>query len=120
MLGVDGFYDYWRLLNLILGVLSFVWLMGGLHRQYAQWNAKTRDLWYSRLMWAVVTVFLSYEGIKTNAGSTYALSLITAAVLITFKGLAKRGSWGYIAPPRKHERKKRWGRSTNGTTQSDS
>lgn len=92
---LEGLYDYWRLMNLFLGIMCFVWLMGGLKRQHKQWNQKTRDLWYSRVMWAVVCVVVSFEGIRTNAGSTYALSLITAAVLITFKGLAIRGAWGY-------------------------
>lgn len=97
MFGLDTQYDVWRMINVILGVLCFYWLMGGLYRQKEQWNVKTRDFWYSRLMWAVVGIAISIEGIYFHRTLTYSLPMVTIASLVTFKGLAKKGSWGYNA-----------------------
>jgi hypothetical protein len=97
MFGIDTIYDYWRLLNAVLGVLCMIWLIGGLIKQYEYWNTKTRDLWYSRLMWSGVGIGISIEGIIYDRGMTYTLVFVTAASLITFKGLNIKGSWGYEA-----------------------
>lgn len=94
---IDSTYDLWRIGNLIVGLLCVIWLFGGLKRQRAQWNTKTRDLWYSRILWAVIQCVLSLEGLYYDRGFNYSLGLITVAGLVTFKGLNTKGSWGYNA-----------------------
>ena len=94
---VDTVYDWWRVVNLIVGILCIIWLFGGYRRQSKDWNVKTRDLWYSRVLWAVIACVLSVEGIRLDAGFSYDLGLITVAVFVSFKGLNTKGSWGYEA-----------------------
>lgn len=95
MFGIDTVYDVWRLGNLLIGAFCLVWLVGGLIKQKDYWNVKTRDLWYSRLMYAVLQIVLSAEGIYYGRDSTYSLAFVTAAGLVTAKGLYKKGAWGY-------------------------
>lgn len=95
MFGIDTPFDLWRLLNLVVGVFCIVWLFGGLAQQHKQWNTKTRDFWYSRLMWAFTQVSLSVDGIVQHIGISFSLPLITAAGLVTMKALAAKGSWGF-------------------------
>jgi len=97
-MGMNDPYDWWRLANLVGGVFCFIWLMGGLKRQRHQWNPKTRDFWYSRLMWSVVSMSLSVESVYYDREITITLPLVSVAILVTFNGLRRRGSWGYIAP----------------------
>jgi hypothetical protein len=92
---IDGWVDLWRLGNLLVGLLCLGWLVGGLIKQHADWNVKTRDFWYSRIMWAVTQCVLSIEGIRQGAGATIGLVLITAAGIVTFKGLNRKGAWGW-------------------------
>lgn len=97
MLGLDTGYDWWRVANFAVNLLCFIWLWGGLKRQRQQWNTKTRDLWYSRMMWAIAGMAISVEGIVQNRTSTLTLVFVTAAGLISFKALNTKGSWGYEA-----------------------
>lgn len=97
MLGLDTGYDLWRVGNILLNLLAFIWLCGGLKRQRQQWNTKTRDLWYSRMMWAIAGMAISIEGIAFSRNSTFTLIFVTAASLISFKALNTKGSWGYEA-----------------------
>lgn len=92
---IDTWPDWIRVFNTFTGVLCFIWLMGGLIRQHNQWNSKTRDFWYSRLLWAATQIVISIDGINLGAGFSYGLGFITVAGVITFKGLNRRGKWGY-------------------------
>lgn len=88
-------YDILRLIDLIVGIACFIWLIGGLIKQRHTWNTKTRDFWYSRMMWALVQCAFCIETLGDGNYMATTLVLVTIAGLVTFKGLNKKGPWGY-------------------------
>lgn len=88
-------WDIWRSLNLFINVMCIIWLIGGLKRQRKNWNFKTINLWYSRLLWAVTGGVLSFEGLSNDRDWSYTLAFVTIASVFTFYSLLIRGTWGY-------------------------
>lgn len=91
---MDDWHDYWRLINLLVAAVC-VFLLG---RRFAKngvnWNTKTRDYWYALVMWCVAGFAISLEGIVRDSPLGARLVFTTAAVLVTLKGLTRKGTWG--------------------------
>lgn len=93
---IHSWWDFWRLLNLLVNVLCIVWLIGGYKRQNTEWNSKSLEMWYSRLIWAVTGIALSFEGIQHHRTWSWTLGFVTIAGLSSFSALRRRGEWGYV------------------------
>ena len=90
----DGF-DVLRVVNTLLCSLTFLLMLGGMKRHGQEYNKKTRDYWYGRLMWAVTGIVISFEGIRTNATSEFVPVAVLFAVVVTLKGILQKGPWGH-------------------------
>lgn len=86
--------DYWRLVNLVICVLCIATLFNRFRKNRSDWNAKTRDYWLSFLAWSIAGAEFSIEGIVRHSEFGPRVVFITAAALVTFVGLRRRGAWG--------------------------
>lgn len=94
MIEVNSFYDYIRLLNLGLCVVCLVIMGVDYYKHNDTYNEKTRDLWYSRVMWALAGIVISFEGIRRDFPFTTIPLFVFIASIVTLKGLIQSGSWG--------------------------
>lgn len=90
----DDLQDIWFAIIFVVSL----WCAWGLlmkHRKNSDtWNVKTGDYWYALFMWSMVGVISSAQGIILDRPITPAYVATTAAVLVTGKGLHRKGSWG--------------------------
>ncbi len=73
----------------------------------AEWNPKTIDLWYGRMMWCVFGVSAAIEGLIRETPFRYSQILLLGASLATLRGILTPGSWGHtndkdVLPPSKN------------------
>lgn len=94
MLLFDDWHDYWRV-TLSLFALVATWLLALRYRaQHTTWNTKTRDYWYSLVMWCVVGVVVMIQGVMFDYPLGPSLPITTAALAVTLRGLLRHGEWG--------------------------
>jgi hypothetical protein len=94
-LNIDGGYDILRIVNVNLCFVLVLLLFGGLIRHHKHYNQKTRDYWYSRVMWCATGIAVSIEELRADAGFTVVPIFVIAATIVTFKGVFQKGPWGY-------------------------
>lgn len=92
--GPDDFLDWFRILLFGLSVFSAVTLVLRYRRGGANWNVKTKDYWYSALMWSLAGCVFTVQGIALNRPLTPATVFMTAAILVTAKAVVRKGDWG--------------------------
>lgn len=91
----DNWHDYIRLLAFVVSLYSLVMLVVRYRKNGGQdWNVKTKDYWFALVMWSSAGCVLSIQGIALNRPLTPGLVLMTAAILVTGKGVFKKGPWG--------------------------
>jgi hypothetical protein len=91
---LDDWHDFLRLGVFVISIYAFVMLIVR-WRQYAdEWTDKTKDYWYALLMWTFVGIVGSIQGIIMDRPLTPATVVLTAAVLVTGRGLHTKGAWG--------------------------
>ena len=91
---LDEWHDWLRLMLAVLSVYCIVVLILRFRRGKNDWNTKTRDHWYSNLMWQFAGLAFFLQGIVLDRSFSVALVLMTAAVLTGGKALHKKGTWG--------------------------
>lgn len=93
-LKVDDVIDWWRLVAFALCLIALVILMRRFVQFRDDWNEKTRDQWYSLVMWIVAGGAYAIQGIFFEVPFGPALVIMTAAVLVSLKALLQKGTWG--------------------------
>lgn len=91
---IDDWYDWWRLGVMIICAVSFFTLLCRYRKGHKNWNAKTIDYWFSLCMWSIAGFMVVLEGIYSDYALTTRLVFVTAASLVTLKGLRLKGPWG--------------------------
>jgi hypothetical protein len=90
-------FEWHDALRVLIFFLS-LWCCWMLILRYRQnrddWTPKTLDYWYSLLMWCFVGVASSIQGIALDRPLTPAYVATCAAVLVTARGIHRKGSWG--------------------------
>lgn len=84
-----------RLFCFFVSAYSFVFLLvryragGG-----REWNVKTKDYWFALVMWSLSGCVFTIQGIVLNRPLTPGFVFLIAAILVTGKGLSRKGDWG--------------------------
>ena len=91
---VDSWTDVLRVLVLFVSVYCVVLLLIRHQQEALRWNVKTKDLWYALLMWSLAGCVFAVQGIALDRPFTPATVFLTAAVLVTGKGVHRKGRWG--------------------------
>lgn len=91
---LDDWHDYVRTLNVLLTLYCLVRLVKAYRIESEGWNTKTRDYWFAFVMWCAAAVVLNSQAIVLDRSFTPAFVFLTAAVLVSAKGLHKFGTWG--------------------------
>lgn len=81
-------------LLLFICLLCILTLANRWRKNREQWNPKTRDYWYSFLMWSVAGAAMAIESIARDSPLRLRLGFSLAASVVTFIGLRRRGAWG--------------------------
>lgn len=95
--GVNDWHDFVRVLAFFISVFCLVKL--GIRYQQAgrNWNVKTKDYWFALVMWSLAGCVFTVQGVVLDRPFTPGFVFLTAAILVTGKGLARKGSWGNAA-----------------------
>lgn len=91
---MNDWYDWWRALLFLICVASLVLLGLRYFGNRECWNEKTKDYWYSMVMWTLAGLTISIEGVVRDSPLGVRLVIVTAASLVSLKALAKKGPWG--------------------------
>jgi hypothetical protein len=87
-------HDSFRLVIIVCGLLS----LGGLIHKYIvkskTWNEKTKDYWFSFVMWSAAAISFGFEGIARDRPLGPTVIFMFFATIVTLKGLLKKGHWG--------------------------
>ena len=86
--------DLFRILIGCVCVVSLYIMSQSFLRYRDEWNSKTRDYWYARVVWTVVGLSSAIEGIIRGTPFRYTLIFIAAASFATLKGNLQKGKWG--------------------------
>lgn len=89
-------HDSWR----VLVAVSCTWALWILHTRFIKhgesWNPKTRDYWFSLVMWCLAGLVLSIQNVFLNAPLGPSLVFSTMAAMVTIRGLCRKGEWGAL------------------------
>lgn len=91
---LNHWHDYARVIVFIISAYGAFTLLKR-HRENSDvWNTKTLDYWYALFMWCVVGMVSMVQGILLDRPITPVAVVTATAVLVTGKGLHKKGAWG--------------------------
>lgn len=91
---LDDWHDILRFVVFLVSLYAMTVLVLRWRQYSREWTNKTKDYWYALLMWTFVGVVGSIQGILLDRSLTPATVVLTAAVLVTAKGLHTKGAWG--------------------------
>lgn len=91
---LDEWHDWLRLVLIGLSIYCIVVLIARYRLGRNDWNTKTKDHWYSSLMWSIAGVSYFAQGILLDRPFTVAFVFMIAAVLTFGKALHRKGPWG--------------------------
>lgn len=91
---LDDWHDYVRLFAFLISCYSVVALVVRYRMNGYEWNVKTTDYWFALLMWSLAGGAFCLQGIIMDRPVSVAFVFQISAVLVTGKGLARKGDWG--------------------------
>ena len=91
---LDDWHDCVRVLTLSVAIYCLVKLTIAYKKESHTWNLKTRDYWFSFVMWCLAAATMNVQAILLDRPFSPAFVLLTAAIAVSGKGLHKFGSWG--------------------------
>lgn len=91
---LNDWHDYGRVLIFLMCLYCLYLLMRIRFREGGDWNEKTNDYWFAMVMWVLSGHIAAAQGIIFDRSFTPGFAFLVAAVLVTAKGLSKRGAWG--------------------------
>ena len=90
----DQWHDWARLVIFFVCLTSIIILIKRFRLNRNGWNSKTRDYWYSLVMWSLAGCVITVEGVYQDSDFGFRGVFVIAASLITLKGLLQKGEWG--------------------------
>lgn len=94
----DDWHDWARLITFFVCSTCLFVLLLRYRQNRKKWNMKTRDYWYSLVMWCLAGCVIAIEGIYRNSDFSPRSVFVIAASCVTLKGLAQKGEWGEPKP----------------------
>lgn len=92
---INNWHDWLRLAAFFVSLYSFAMLVyryqtgGG-----KNWNVKTKDYWFALVMWSLSGCAFTIQGIALDRPFTPGFVFLIAAILVTGKGIRRKGDWG--------------------------
>lgn len=93
---INQWHDALRILAFFANVWSLVLLVRAFLRRRGDWSQKTLDYWYALTMWSLAGAILSIQGVVMDLPLTPTVIFVTAASLVSIKGLYRKGTWGWL------------------------
>lgn len=93
-LNLDDPSDWVRLVLMLSCLCSAIILLIKYKHKSKSWNSKTKDYWYSLLMWSIAGISFGIEGIYKDRPPGPTLVFVFAAAVVTAIGVKKPGNWG--------------------------
>lgn len=94
MYGFDQWHDFLRVVIFAVSLYSVVYLLRRFPQSGQSWNPKTKDYWFALLMWSIAGCAFTIQGVILDRPFTPATVFLSAAVLVTGRGLHRKGGWG--------------------------
>lgn len=91
---VNDWHDLVRVTVICMAVVCLVVLGRRFGKQGADYNTKTRDLWFVIVLWSLTAVVLAFEGMIEDRPLEPRLIFYTLATSITLKALLNKSDWG--------------------------
>lgn len=90
----NDWHDFVRVVAFFVSLYAFVVLLSRYFRDGNDWNSKTMDYWYALTMWSLAGCVFTVQGVALDRPFTPGFVFLTAAILVTGKGLNQKGDWG--------------------------
>lgn len=90
----DDWHDFVRAIAFVINAYSLYLSVIRYRAGIAGWTSKTIDLWYALTMWILAGAVFSVQGIILDRPFTPGFVFLTAASLVSGKGLRSKGPWG--------------------------
>jgi hypothetical protein len=90
----DDWLDVFRIFLFFVSTYSVLLLAIRYRNGGNEWNIKTKDYWFSALMWSLSGCVFTMQGIALDRPLTPATVFMTAAILTTGKAVHRKGDWG--------------------------
>lgn len=87
-------YDIVRILAFFVSLYCLVTLLVRYRQGNVTWNTKTKDYWFALMMWSLSGCVFTVQGLVLDRPFTPGFVFLTAAILVTGKGLSRKGIWG--------------------------
>ena len=94
MHGINDWHDVVRVVAFFVSLFSLAKLIIRYQQSRNEWNVKTKDYWFALLMWSLAGCVFTVQGITLDYPFTPGFVFLTAAILVTGKGLHQKGTWG--------------------------
>ena len=94
MQGINEWHDIVRVVAFFVSLFCLVRLVIRYRKSHGEWNVKTNDYWFAMLMWSLAGCVFTVQGIVLDRPFTPGFVFMTAAILVSGKGLSRKGSWG--------------------------
>lgn len=91
---INDWHDILRTLAFFVSIYCVIVLAIHYKRDGRNWNVKTKDYWFALMMWSLAGCVFAGQGVVLDRPFTPGFVFLTAAVLVTGKGLARKGPWG--------------------------
>lgn len=91
---IDDWHDLVRIVALCISLYCVFTLVRRYIANHTGWNEKTLDYWYALTMWSLAGCVFCVQGILLDRPFTAGFVFLTAAILVTGKGLHQKGTWG--------------------------
>lgn len=89
-----NWYDWVRVVVACLCATSLFILLKRYRAHNQKWNEKTKDYWFSLVMWVLAGLIGSAQGAFYHNPLGPSLIFSIAAGTVTLKGLLRKGEWG--------------------------
>ena len=94
MQGINEWHDVVRVVAFFVSLFCLVKLVIRYRKDHREWNVKTNDYWFAMVMWSLAGCVFTVQGIALDRPFTPGFVFMTAAILVSGKGLSRKGVWG--------------------------
>lgn len=91
---LNEWHDWVRVFAFFISLLCLAKLVVRYRQQSDGWNVKTKDYWFALTMWSLAGCVFTVQGITLDRPFTPGFVFMTSAILVTGKGLYRKGAWG--------------------------
>lgn len=82
---LNDWYDWWRIVNLAMCLISIFFLTKSFVKASHQWPGRSLDRWYAFLMWSIAGALMSIDGIVQDLPLGSRTMFVMIASIVTLK-----------------------------------